>query len=136
MYEAGIYGLIHHAAGVDESKCLRMLLNIGISANEVSNEIDLATPLHFAALNNCLTNVDRLLEKGAKVTVSDSAGNTAMHFAVMNGSLELIMLLDAKGADASYANRDGITPIMMAFENQQISIYFKSQEKYKNLYSV
>ena len=40
MYEAGVYPLIHHAAGIEDSKCLKLFLNIGVKANELSNEVD------------------------------------------------------------------------------------------------
>ena len=50
LYEAGVYPLIHHAAGIEESRCLQLLLTLGINPNEPSNEIDQATPLHFAVV--------------------------------------------------------------------------------------
>lgn len=40
--ESGVYGLIHHAAGIEDSKCLRMFLDIGISPNEPCNIVDKA----------------------------------------------------------------------------------------------
>lgn len=40
--ESGVFGLIHHAAGRENSECLKMFLDIGISPNEPCNMIDKA----------------------------------------------------------------------------------------------
>ena len=114
MFEAGVYPLIHHAAGIEHSKCLQLFLNIGVQVNELSNEVDAATPLHFAVLSNCLGNVETLLSRGADINQCDAEGNTAMHFAVMTKSIEMVMLLDSKGGQADIANGEGETPIMMS----------------------
>lgn len=126
LRESGVYGLIHHAAGVPDSKCLRMMLTIGISPNEPCNDTDRALPLHFSAISDCISNAELLLSKGANVTAVDCAGNSAMHLAVSNKSLEFIRLLDSNGADASLENKDGVSAIMMALGDADLKLHFKS----------
>lgn len=47
---SNVHGLLHHASSLEGSKCLRLLLNIGVSANELSNSVDRASALQFAVL--------------------------------------------------------------------------------------
>jgi hypothetical protein len=49
--------MIHLAAGVEGSKCLRFLLEKGEHPNQMCNEIDKATPLHFAVVKGVYENV-------------------------------------------------------------------------------
>lgn len=80
----GVHGHIHHAAGYEEdSKCLKLLLAIGQSPNQISNSVDLATPLHFAALTGSIGNALLLIKAGANVNSKDNMGNTPMHLAIM-----------------------------------------------------
>ena len=100
----GIHGIIHQASSVDDSKCLRLLLNIGVSANDMCNAVDKAQPLHFAVISNCLGNVQLLIENGGKPNSQDVVGNTALHLAVQTNNLEMVKLLDKCGADATVEN--------------------------------
>jgi ankyrin repeat protein len=76
----------------------------GENVNQVNNEHDKATALHFAVLAQNLDNVKLLLKHGANPSARDTIGNNAMHFAVMVESLPIVKLLDDFGADASVKN--------------------------------
>lgn len=50
------------------------------------------TPLHTAILSKQFRIVDRLLESGADVTITDDAGDTALHTAIHVGSEKLVLV--------------------------------------------
>jgi len=60
------------------------MLENGEFANQICNEHDKATPLHFAILANNYDNVKLLLRYNANPNMKDSAGNTPMHFGVIS----------------------------------------------------
>lgn len=104
--QSGVFGVIHQAAARPNSEILRLLLSIGVSPNEMCNEVDRAPPLLFACQGNHLTNVERLLKKGASLKAFDCEGQTAMHIAVEyydkeRKNLDLIKLLESNGANAT-----------------------------------
>ncbi len=60
------FGILHIAASKPQSKCLLYLVKRkGIDLNEVCNNYDHATPLHFAVYANDVTNTKLLLTRGA-----------------------------------------------------------------------
>lgn len=92
--------MLHIAAGSEGPKCLKYLLEKGEQVNQVCNDFDKATPLHFAVLGANEANAKILLKHNANPNAKDSMGNTPMHFAVAVQSLPLVKMLDDFGADA------------------------------------
>ena len=50
------------------------------------------TPLHTAILSNQLSIVNKLLERGADVTITDDAGDSVLHTAIRVGSEKLVQV--------------------------------------------
>ncbi|KAH0613551.1 uncharacterized protein H6S33_005437 [Morchella sextelata] len=67
------------------------------------------TELQTAALYGCVSVVQMLLEKGAKIEDANPA--TALHVAVHHGKVEVVRLLLEKGADVDVRDRKGKTPL-------------------------
>lgn len=57
---------------------------------------------------------ERLLNKGADVTLTDNDGDTALHGAAEVGNVEITKMLLAKGANVNAKNKVGGTPLMWA----------------------
>jgi ankyrin repeat protein len=72
MKEPGHFSLLHYAAGNEGSKCLKFLLDKGEYPNQICNEFDRATPLHFAVLIRNEDNVKLLLRKNANPNAKDN----------------------------------------------------------------
>lgn len=58
--------------------------------------------------------VEKLLARGADVTLTDNDGDTALHGAAEIGNVEIVRMLLAKGVNANAKNRVGGTPLMWA----------------------
>ena len=73
---------MHLAAGnSDGSKALNYLVKKE-NVNQICNNADRSTSLHFAILANNLDAARVLLRHGAYVNCKDSMGNTPLHYAV------------------------------------------------------
>ncbi|CDW79760.1 ankyrin repeat protein [Stylonychia lemnae] len=131
---AGAFSIVHLASGNTGSKCLKFLLEQGESANQICNEFDKATPLHFAVLCNNYDNAKLLLRHNASPNQKDSAGNTPMHFAVMAQNLSMVRMLDEYNADAQIKNLEEICPIDIAISQdlRDIKLHFMAQTKYRS----
>ncbi|TNV78094.1 hypothetical protein FGO68_gene14558 [Halteria grandinella] len=134
MREPGQFPMIHIAAGAQGSKCLKYLIDKGEHVNQICNEHDKATPLHFAVLAQNIENVKLLLKNGANPNARDTIGNNSMHFAVMVENLPIVKLLDDFGCDASVKNDSEMCAIDVAQNegNKDIMLHFMAQQKYKN----
>jgi ankyrin repeat protein len=126
----GSFSLLHLAAGSDGGvKCLDYLLNKAKEyPNQLCNDVDRATPLHFAVLANKLDNAKMLLRYGANVNSRDSMGNTALHFAVQNRNLRLVKALEELGGNATLKNEDELCAIdtTITEDYKEIKMYFMS----------
>lgn len=71
-------------------------------------------PLHVAASSNDITEVNRLLDNGAKVNQQDINGWTPLHYAILKYNRILVRILLEHGADITITNRDGQTPLQFA----------------------
>ena len=60
-----LFGMMHLAATIPDSQCLKYLSKKATNLNEPISESDLASPLHFAVLSNQLSNCEILLSRGA-----------------------------------------------------------------------
>ncbi len=56
--------------------------------------------------------VEKLLARGADVTIQDADGDTALHGAAQTGNVEIMRVLLDKGANANAKNKQGGTPLM------------------------
>jgi ankyrin repeat protein len=75
------------------------------------------SPLLAAVKKSDFAAVQRLLQQGASVNVSEADGSTALHRAVESDDPEMTRLLLRAGADAKRANRYGMTPLHLAAVN-------------------
>jgi len=60
-----------------------------------------ATPLHRAAINNCLAIAEYLLEFGADIEATDKHGFTPLHYSIRFARKETALMLIEKGADVN-----------------------------------
>ena len=71
-------------------------------------------PLHKAAKNGDLDQINQLIEKGAPIDVIDENRNTALYIAVGQGHKEAAELLILKGANVNAVCWRGYTPLHWA----------------------
>ena len=72
------------------------------------------TPLHLAA-ENCHSNVVvLLLDKGAKINMTDQAKATPLHLAAQEGCADVVEILLARGARVNERDDQGRTPLKRA----------------------
>jgi ankyrin repeat protein len=86
---------------------------------EIPNSIHAAdlkgfTPLILAVYNNSVDVVDFLLQKGAKTSGQDAAGNTALMGVCFKGYTELAKKLVDAGADVNEKNSNDATALTFA----------------------
>src|SRR5688500_9166372 len=86
---------------------LALTAALGLSVAASAQEIDGTTPLHWAAHNDDLPQVQRLIKAGAKVNARNDYGATPMSEAAVTGSAALIEALIKAGADVESPNADG-----------------------------
>jgi ankyrin repeat protein len=72
-----------------------------------------ADPIHDAAWDGDLADVQAELDKGADVNAKDEQGYTPLHNAA-EGHKEIVELLIAKGADVNAKDESGGTPLLAA----------------------
>ena len=78
--EPSTFQPLHMAAGREGNRCFRLMMELGASHREFSNEADRAQPLHFAGLGHALTNCQMLFDRGADPNAQDVCGNTPYHY--------------------------------------------------------
>lgn len=134
LKQEGTFGIVHLAAS-SGPKCLEFLLEKAKEyPNQICNDKDKATPLHFAVLSENQDNLRVLVRNGANVNARDSAGNTPLHFAVTKRSLKLVKLLEEFGADATIENADEICAIDLSITEdiKEIKMHFMTLSKYNH----
>lgn len=72
------------------------------------------TPLHYAALEGKLTEVERLLSAGPEPSPGDDNGWTPLHFAAQSWSVSVAEALLAAGAEVDATDAHGNTPLSTA----------------------
>lgn len=86
------------------------------------------TPLHCAAQAKSANATEVLLASGAKVTLTDSFGNTALNRAVFcsRGDGSVIQLLRAAGSDPTTPNNHGVSAVKLArtIANYDVAQFF------------
>ncbi len=69
-------------------------------------------PLHYAALENDVALLRRLLSEGADVNARDRRGFTPLHFACQQGAAEAVRALIEAGALVDARDERGTTPLL------------------------
>lgn len=108
----------HDACPADKVKSLMNALEDEPELVAFENR-DKRTPLHVAALHGALQCVDLLLERGAKLTVVDTDGDTPLHLASYWGHRPVVLALLKTGLPFSTGslelrNKFGRTPLEYA----------------------
>ncbi|KAH0537655.1 hypothetical protein FGG08_005568 [Glutinoglossum americanum] len=80
------------------------------------------TALHFAARNDDVHTIKRLLSHDCGINAEDSSGATALHAAAECGCLEAVKTLIACDADRSKADGNGYSPLDRAVSAGHIEI--------------
>ncbi|XP_059167490.1 ankyrin repeat domain-containing protein 50-like [Physella acuta] len=81
----------------------------------------LKTDLTKAALNNDVTAVQRLLDRGDDVNAEDN-GWTPLLVAVKNANVAVVRLLLQAGADVNWTNRKGQSALLFAVHNVDLEV--------------
>lgn len=71
-------------------------------------------PLHRAAGDGLVSEVNALIRAGANVNARNKFGGTPLHSAVLNGHLPVVEILIRAGANINAPRDDGATPLHMA----------------------
>src|ERR1700693_1672275 len=74
---------------------------------------DGTTPLHYAAHDNDVAAVDKLIKAGANVNARNKFGSTPMSEAAANGNTVIMEKLLNAGADPNSPSADGMTVLMI-----------------------
>ncbi|TPP61231.1 Phosphatidate phosphatase LPIN3, partial [Fasciola gigantica] len=82
-------------------------------------DIELMTPLHWAADRGLDDIASLLLAHSADINAQDEQKQTPMHYACCCGHLKLAKLLYKSGADVSITDQDGQNPIELLEEHQK-----------------
>ncbi len=72
------------------------------------------TPLHLAAIGNAVDTAQLLVERGAKVNVTDKKGQTPLHLAAIGDAVDTAQLLVERGAKVDVTDKEGRTPLHSA----------------------
>jgi len=94
---------------------LSLFVSVGLAIAPAAEaqDADGTTALHWAAHENDLPAVQRLIKQGAKVNAKNDYGATPMSEAALTGNAALLEALLKAGADAESPNADGQTALMV-----------------------
>ena len=90
-----------------------VVVSLAMAPAAVAQDADGTTPLHWAAHENDLSAVQRLIKQGANVNAKNDYGATPMSEAAVTGNAALLEALLKAGADAESPNADGQTALMV-----------------------
>lgn len=79
------------------------------------------TPIHYAILGDQSTVVEKLIELGAKINVTNKEGDSLLHFAAISGSSQILNKLISAGVDLNYKNSDGATALHYASAKENLA---------------
>jgi ankyrin repeat protein len=105
---------LHYAAADGDVDKARAELAAGADVNAA--DANGWIPLHFAAQSQSAPIVRELIDKGSRIDVPDSHGNTPLWRAVFayKDDPRTIQLLRDAGADALKKNKHGVSPVALA----------------------
>lgn len=99
------------AASTGDVAAIRHILTTSPRVDVNSEDINLATALHMAAMNNHAETVAVLVEHGARIDQTDKSNTTPLYTAVSRGAKEAAEKLVAAGADMSIPCGNGMAPL-------------------------
>ena len=114
---AGAVPLVDAVKAGDKAAALAL---IDRHADVNAPEADGTTALHWAAHQNDLDLVERLIRAGANANVKNDYGATPMSEAAVTGSANLIEALLKAGADVESRNADGQTALMVVARTSRV----------------
>jgi len=104
---------LHKAAYKGNANAVREFIDSGeIDVNEAGAAN--RTALHRAVAANSVEVVSLLIEKGARVDVTDKSGRTPLHWAAVVDATRCANVLVSNGADINAVSSTGSTPLHMA----------------------
>jgi uncharacterized protein len=115
------YDNVARAARQNDAAQVRELVANDSNPNQTDDQ-ELHTALHYAAMNGNLTIIAILIKAKAKLDPKDRLGNTPLHLAADRGQVEAAQLLLDVGAPVDPQNKDGMTPLMIAASRGNIEI--------------
>lgn len=114
---------LHLAAGFAGPPAVRLLLEHGAHAHQVSHNPQRNQPLHAAiALANSTETITLLLEAGADVNATQAGGFTPLHQAAAAGKREIVELLLKNGSRSDARCDQGKLPADYARERGHTSV--------------
>lgn len=111
--------LLHDAISIGNKAVVLLLLEGG--ANIDPRGCDLS-PLQLALRTGAESISRTLVEKGAKINITDDLGHTALHIAAHKGYLELVKMIVGLRADIDCEDYQGRTPMFLACESRSYAV--------------
>jgi uncharacterized protein len=115
------YDNVARAARQNDAAQVRELVANDSNPNQTDDQ-ELHTALHYAAMNGNLTIIAILIKAKAKLDAKDKLGNTPLHLASDRNQVDAAQLLLDVGAPVDPQNKDGMTPLMIAAGRGNIEI--------------
>jgi hypothetical protein len=129
LYVYNIYAQNHnyltHYSNQEALSCLgnnTSFLELICCGNNVQDESDLMTALHYAVKGKLIGVVKYLLNLNLNLEIKNAQNMTALHLAVEVGNLEIVILLINSGANISSKAQQGRSPLHYAVEKNNLEI--------------
>ena len=87
--------------------------------------------LQWAGLNNRVSILSYLIDKGVDLNAQDSTGQTALHWAAVRGSLAALETLLRAGSDPTIADSKGYTACHVAAQYGQTAVLYHMYMKWR-----
>ena len=87
------------------------------------NELDAngLAPIHYAILGNQSAAVEKLIELGTKISITNKEGDSLLHFAAISGSSQILNKLIGLGIDLNHKNPSGATALHYASAKENLA---------------
>lgn len=120
---------LHLAAHYGHSQVAEMLLAHGADVNaRATNDLG-SSPLLWAIMGQDVAAVTLLLDHGADINETTTAGSTSLHKAAVVGNAMMVQLLLARGAKVNARNSGGQTPLTHALFNRHDAVVALLQQQ-------
>lgn len=93
---------------------------IGRSPDQVLDSQD-NTVMHMAAMAGELETIRKLINRGARINITNKFGQTPLHLAAMDNHSAVVRLLLQAGADVGAQDNEGRTPLHYAAGNGSVA---------------